>query len=77
MVTLNELLLEEHWGAYGSNEEVERNSCKATQDAQTRERDAADNETASVVPPRSSGKMARKICGPDHHSEKASSEQKI
>ena len=43
-VTPNELLPEEHWGIDRSDDEIERNMCKATRDA-TRERLAADNES--------------------------------
>ena len=41
-VTPNELLSEEHWGDDRSDDEIERNMCKATRDATTRERLAAD-----------------------------------
>ena len=44
-VTPNELLPEEHWGNDRSDDEIERNMCKATRDAATRERVAADNES--------------------------------
>ena len=44
-VTLNELLPEEHWGTSRSDEEIERNMCKATKDATNRERLATDNES--------------------------------
>ena len=44
-VTPNEFLPEEQWGAYRSDDEIERNLCKATQDAQTRERNAIDKES--------------------------------
>ena len=44
-VTPNELLPEEHWGNDRSDDEIERNTCKATRDATTRERLAADNES--------------------------------
>ena len=44
-VTPNELLPEEHWGNSRSNDEIERNMCKATKDATTRERLANDNES--------------------------------
>ena len=44
-VTPNELLPEEHWGNDRSDVEIERNLCKATRDATTRERLAADNES--------------------------------
>ena len=48
-VTPNELL-PEHWGAYRSDEELERNMCKTTpkkttKDAQPRERNVAYNES--------------------------------
>ena len=43
-VTPNELLPEEHWGNSPSDDEIERNMCKATKDATTRERLATDNE---------------------------------
>ena len=41
----NEFLPEEHWGNDRSDDEIERNMCKATRDATTRERIAADNES--------------------------------
>ena len=44
-VTPNELLPEEHWGNDRSDDEIERNMCKATRDATTRERLAAVNES--------------------------------
>ena len=44
-LTPNELLPEEHWGNSRSDEEIERNMCKATKDATTRERLATDNES--------------------------------
>ena len=44
-VTPNELLPEEHWGNDCSDDEKERKMCKATRDATTRERLAADNES--------------------------------
>ena len=44
-VTPNELLPEEHWGNSRSDDEIERNMCKATEDATTRERLATDNES--------------------------------
>ena len=44
-VTPNELLPEEHWGNSRSDDEIERNMCKATKDATTRERLATDNES--------------------------------
>ena len=47
-VTPNELLPEEHWGNDSSDEEVERNMCKATRDATTRERLAAGNESRFI-----------------------------
>ena len=43
-VTPNELH-EEHWGAYHSDEDMERNMCKATQDAQISERKTIYNES--------------------------------
>ena len=43
-VTPNELLPEEHWGNYGSGDEMEKNMCKAVRDASTRERNADDSE---------------------------------
>ena len=43
--TPNELLPEEHWGNDRSDDGKERNLCKATRDATTRERLAADNES--------------------------------
>ena len=39
------MLPEEHWGNDRSDDEIERNMCKATRDATTRERLAADNES--------------------------------
>ena len=47
-VTPNELLPEEHWGNDRSDDEVERNMCKTTRDATTRERLAADNESRFI-----------------------------
>ena len=47
-VTPNELLHEEHWGNDRSDDEVERNMCKATRDATTRERLAADNKSRFI-----------------------------
>ena len=44
-VTPNELLPEEYWGNSRSDDEIERNMCKATKDATTRERLAIDNES--------------------------------
>ena len=44
-VTPNELLPEEHWGNSRSDDEIERNMCKATKYATTRERLATDNES--------------------------------
>ena len=44
-VTPNELLPEEHWGNSRSDDEIERNMCKATKDATTCERLATDNES--------------------------------
>ena len=44
-VTPNELLPEEHWGNSRSDDEIERNMCKATKDATTRERLATDNKS--------------------------------
>ena len=44
-VTPNELLPEDHWGNSRSDDEIERNMCKATKDATTRERLATDNES--------------------------------
>ena len=44
-VTPNELLPEDHWGNSRSDGEIERNMCKATKDATTRERLATDNES--------------------------------
>ena len=44
-VTPNELFPKEHWGNDRSDDEKERNMCKATRDATTRERLAADNES--------------------------------
>ena len=44
-VTPNELLPEEHWGNIRSDDEVERNMCKATKDATNRERQARDTES--------------------------------
>ena len=44
-VTPNELLPEEQWGNSRSDDEIERNMCKATKDATTRERLATDNES--------------------------------
>ena len=44
----NELLPEEHWGNGRSDDEIERNMCKATRDATTRERLAADNESRFI-----------------------------
>ena len=43
-VTPNELLPEEHWGNYGSGDEMEKKMCKAVRDASTRERIADDSE---------------------------------
>ena len=45
MVEPNKLLPEKHWGNDRSDDEIERNMCKATGDATTRERLAADNES--------------------------------
>ena len=44
-VTPNELLPEDHWGSFCSDEEIEKNMCKATQEALSRERLAEDDET--------------------------------
>ena len=44
-VTPNELLLEEHWGNYHSNDGVKKNMCKALKDAFTRERLADESES--------------------------------
>ena len=44
-VTPNELLPEDHWGNSRSDDEIERNMCKATKDATKRERLATDNES--------------------------------
>ena len=44
-VTPNELPPEEHWGNSRSDDEIERNMCKPTKDATTRERLATDNES--------------------------------
>ena len=44
-VTPNELLPEEQWGNSRSDNEIERNMCKATKDATNRERLATDNES--------------------------------
>ena len=44
-VTPNELLPEEHRGKTRSDDEVERNLCKATHNASSRERLATDNES--------------------------------
>ena len=44
-VTPNELLPEEHWGNTRSDDEIERNMCKATHNASSRERLATDNES--------------------------------
>ena len=44
-VTPNELLLEDYCGNSRSDNEIERNMCKATKDATTRERLATDNES--------------------------------
>ena len=44
-VTPNELLPEDHWGNYRSDEEVERNMCAAMKDALSRQRLAGDNES--------------------------------
>ena len=44
-VTPNELLPEEHWGNSRSDDEIERNMCKATKDATNREWLATDNES--------------------------------
>ena len=44
-VTSNELLPEEHWGNTRTDDEVEKNMCKATRDASTRERLATENES--------------------------------
>ena len=43
-VTANELLPEDQWGNYRSDEEIERNMCKATQEALSRERLADADE---------------------------------
>ena len=48
-VTPNELLPEEQWGAYRSDDEIERHLYKATQDAQTRERNALIMNPGSSV----------------------------
>ena len=48
MVTPNELLPEERWGNDRSDDEVERNMCKAKRDAATRERLTADNESQFI-----------------------------
>ena len=42
--TPTELLPKEHWRAYKSDKELEQKLCKATQDAQNRERKSAYNE---------------------------------
>ena len=44
-VTSNELLPEEHWGNSRSDDEIEKNMCKATKDSHNRERLAGDNES--------------------------------
>ena len=44
-VTPIELLTEDHWGNYRSNEEIERNMCKATHEALSRDQLANDEET--------------------------------
>ena len=44
-VTPNELLPEDHWGDSRSDDEIERNMCKASKDATARERLATDNES--------------------------------
>ena len=44
-VTPNELLPEEHWGNTRSDDEIERNMCKATHNSSSRERLATDNES--------------------------------
>ena len=44
-VTSNQLLPEEHWGNSRSDDEVEKNRCKAVRNASTRERLADDNES--------------------------------
>ena len=44
-VTPNELLPEEHWGNYRSDDEIEKNMCKAVRDTSTRERLANDSES--------------------------------
>ena len=44
-VTPNELLPEDHWCNSRSDDEIERNMCKASKDATTRERLATDNES--------------------------------
>ena len=43
-VTPNEMLPEDHWGISRSDDEIERNMCKATKDATTCERLATNNE---------------------------------
>ena len=47
-VTPNKLLPEEHWGNDRSDDEVERNMCKTTRDATTRDRLAADIESRFI-----------------------------
>ena len=44
-VTPNEVLPEDHWGNSRSDDKIERNMCKATKDATTRERLATDSES--------------------------------
>ena len=41
----NELLPEDQWGNYRSDEEIENNMCKVTQEALSREQLAEDDET--------------------------------
>ena len=43
-VTPNEVLPEDHWGNYRSDEENERNMCKAPQEALSREEIDDDDE---------------------------------
>ena len=59
-VTPNELLPEEHWGNTRSDNEVEKNMCKATGDASTRERLATDNESRFLHTTKASRPIALK-----------------
>ena len=72
-VTPNELLPEDHWGNSRSDDEIERNMCKATKDATTRERLATNNgPVPSHHKSASSTTSKRTRCKVNHCSEETS-----